>query len=500
MPSPGPGADPAAPAGGGRAAARGDGWLRPALLIVGAVTALRLLVLWLSPTDLYVDESQYWVWGQNPDWGYYSKPPLIAWVIRATTWLAGADTPFTVRLAAPAFHAATALILAALARSLGGRRAAVWTAAAYVTMPFASLGSAVISTDTIMAPFLAGALAFAWRTGGSGRRGDALAAGLLLGLALMAKYAAIYVLAGLALAQIAVPERRIGRGNAAILVLAALAVVAPNLLWNLGHGLATVRHTADNIGWLGADGPGPQPSLASLAAFVAGQFAVFGPVLLPVLLLRLGRRGTPAETWLACFVLPVLVLVALQALLLRANANWTVPAYIPGTVLVVLALARRPRLLALGVGVNAALGAVVLGLFLAAPFPAGPDGRPVLWRYLGAADFSRAVIAEARARGLATVVSDRREVLADLFFTGAGSGLAFHALPPAGRPQDYFQQMFPLPAAASGPVLAALSSPPDCGAGPLAPVASPPTTGGAFAKWAPALYVMEAACARQLSH
>jgi 4-amino-4-deoxy-L-arabinose transferase-like glycosyltransferase len=67
------------------------GWLAPAFAIVAAVTALRLVLLAFNRTDLFVDESQYWLWGQDFAFGYYSKPPLIAWVIGAVTTLAGSD-------------------------------------------------------------------------------------------------------------------------------------------------------------------------------------------------------------------------------------------------------------------------------------------------------------------------------------------------------------------------------------------------------------------------
>ena len=58
-------------------------WFARTLILVAAVTAARLTLLAFNRTDLFVDESQYWLWGQNLDFGYYSKPPLIGWVIRA---------------------------------------------------------------------------------------------------------------------------------------------------------------------------------------------------------------------------------------------------------------------------------------------------------------------------------------------------------------------------------------------------------------------------------
>ena len=44
-----------------------------------AITLARLVLLRFNRTDLFVDESQYWLWGYELAFGYYSKPPLIAW-------------------------------------------------------------------------------------------------------------------------------------------------------------------------------------------------------------------------------------------------------------------------------------------------------------------------------------------------------------------------------------------------------------------------------------
>ena len=38
------------------------------------------------------EEAQYWTWSQNLDWGYYSKPPGIAWMIwLSTQWLGNTE-------------------------------------------------------------------------------------------------------------------------------------------------------------------------------------------------------------------------------------------------------------------------------------------------------------------------------------------------------------------------------------------------------------------------
>ena len=32
--------------------------------------------------ELYPDEAQYWLWSRTLDFGYFSKPPMVAWTIR----------------------------------------------------------------------------------------------------------------------------------------------------------------------------------------------------------------------------------------------------------------------------------------------------------------------------------------------------------------------------------------------------------------------------------
>ena len=53
----------------------------PALYLIAAVFIIRFLVLLTAPIDLSGDEAYYWEWGRHLDWGYFSKPPLIGWLM-----------------------------------------------------------------------------------------------------------------------------------------------------------------------------------------------------------------------------------------------------------------------------------------------------------------------------------------------------------------------------------------------------------------------------------
>src|SRR3954453_22724835 len=77
---------------------------RAAVLLTLALTMARLVALFRTPLELYPDEAQYWLWSRGVAFGYYSKPPMIAWAIRAASALGG-DTEVWVRLPAVLFQA-----------------------------------------------------------------------------------------------------------------------------------------------------------------------------------------------------------------------------------------------------------------------------------------------------------------------------------------------------------------------------------------------------------
>src|SRR5437868_12436342 len=114
--------------------------LRAAVLIAAGLALARLVALFKTPLELYPDEAQYWLWSRTLDFGYYSKPPMIAWAIWATTQMGG-DAEALVRLSAPLFQAGATLAVFAIGRKLYGGTAALAAAALYALMPAVQLSS-----------------------------------------------------------------------------------------------------------------------------------------------------------------------------------------------------------------------------------------------------------------------------------------------------------------------------------------------------------------------
>jgi hypothetical protein len=63
--------------------ARVEPGLGLAVGILAALTVMRLIGLKFSVVDMFFDEAQYWAWSREPAFGYFSKPPLLAWIIAA---------------------------------------------------------------------------------------------------------------------------------------------------------------------------------------------------------------------------------------------------------------------------------------------------------------------------------------------------------------------------------------------------------------------------------
>ena len=425
---------------------------------IALVTLWRVALLPFNTTDLFVDEAQYWFWGQEMAWGYYSKPPLIGWILRLFTEI-GSDATFWIRLPLPLIHGATAIVLMLVGRRLFDPAIGALAGLAYVTLPAVALGSLLVSTDTPMLFCFALAM-HAWLQL-TGRRAAGWAAllGAAIGVGLLAKYAMIYFPLTAALAALAVPRARISGRDALIAIAVALAVVAPNLAWNAANDFSTLRHTGDN-----ADFEGFQFRPWDLAEFIAGQFAIAGPILFAAWIVGLGRiRADWRFAWLAILSAPIFAIVSFQALQSGANANWAAAAHLSVTITAIAVLRGHKRLLAFSFAIALVITAALpVAAIFADTWRAGGSNL-VLKRHVGQAAISLRAAEIARSENLDTIVSNSRTFLADLFHTLRDDGFTIYATPSEGFPPHHYAQKHALtPGPGDILYLARRAEPPTC--------------------------------------
>ena len=338
------------------------------LTLLAVITAYRFAVLATSGLDLYVDEAQYWTWAQHLAWGYFSKPPVIAVVIAATTAVCG-DGAVCVKSGAPLIYLLVALLIYAIARRLFDARIAFWSALVFFTLPGAAFSSMIISTDVPL--FLCWTAALYCYLRALDSRGWAwwLAAGVVSGIGLLTKYTMLIFAVSVVLHLASSREYRhwLRRAQPYLTMLLAAAVFMPNVWWNAVNGWPTLHHTTTISGLESSSAAAAHGSWLAhlhgheLLAFLGGQFAIMGPVFLLAWIAQLAGRGSwtrdPRYQLLLWFAAPFLAVISLQALFGRANANWAAMVYASATIFVVARLIDRGqwRWIGIGIGFNVAV-------------------------------------------------------------------------------------------------------------------------------------------------
>lgn len=314
--------------------------------------------LWVVPhlgITLYVDEAQYWTWAQEMDWGFFSKPPGIAALIWLSTALFG-DGLLGVKALGMLCYPLAAAVGWHIAHRLYGRGTAFWAALALLSLPMFGWLGLFVSTDALLTLCWTLALALYLRALERDGWTDWLALGLVCGLGLLSKYTMAAWLGAAFLHLLCLHRDRLRSARPWLAALLALALLAPNVWWNVQHDFPTLRHTADITVNRQGDG-----GLTALGEFWGAQILAFGPLLGLAFLALLAR---PARLWqdhrlrtLFWFALPLWGVVSLQAFKNGANANWAAPAFAPATIAVVALLLQtgRRRLLGWALGVNLAL-------------------------------------------------------------------------------------------------------------------------------------------------
>ena len=163
---------------------------------------------------------------------------------------------------------------------------AAWSALAFALATGLSFSARIISTDVPLLLFWAVALLAYVRLLPAPDWRWAVVLGVALGFGLLAKYAMVYFVLCAICAAFFDREARalLARPQTWVALAIALAIVSPNLYWNIANDFVTFRHTGDNI-------TGDGLRLRPLAALGFPRLAIRGGR--PADLRRLPRHPCP---------------------------------------------------------------------------------------------------------------------------------------------------------------------------------------------------------------
>src|SRR6186713_3067016 len=296
------------------------------VLTILALVALRLVAAAFTPITF--DEAYYWMWSKNLAGGYYDHPPMVAYVIRAGTMIAG-DTELGVRLvsillALPMSYA----IYRSAAILFGGARVAATSAILLNVTMMASVGTLIVTPDAPLLVASSFVLFFLAKVLETGRGAWWLAVGAAVGAALLSKYTALFFGPAILIWLVVVPKLRrwLISPWPYLGALVALAVFAPVLLWNADqHWVSFLKQ----FGRARIENFRP----AFIAELVPTQVAFATP-----LVFILGAMGLHAMIWRPAGAFAARALVnsmfwtivayfAWHSLHARVEANWFAPVY-----------------------------------------------------------------------------------------------------------------------------------------------------------------------------
>lgn len=315
-------------------------WIKRFWWLLAAVFIARIgvMLLFVHGADLAGDEAYYWDWGRRPDWCYYSKPPMIGWMMGIIGALTG-NAEWGIRFAALLLGTATLVIIHRIALALFDARTAFLTAV-LVLLTIANAGLNLLFT--IDAPLLLcwtlGLLLYWYAAQKPTCNTRWLALALVIGVGTLSKQMMLAFPALMLLFAAVSPEDRALLRNPRmwLAILCGMAFIIPVLQWNQNHAWITLEHTKHHFDtsnlsfgrWLSRtlENVGLQALIYTPVTFVALVAAMIAAVKQrknlsrPLLFLMLA--SAPA---LACF--------AVLALRQRINPNWPAAFFVPAFIL-----------------------------------------------------------------------------------------------------------------------------------------------------------------------
>lgn len=271
---------------------------------------------------LMPDEAQYWTWSRDLSYGYYSKPPGIAYEIAFGTLFFG-DTECGVRFGALLLSFALSIGIYFLARQ-GGLQAryAFWSSIAFSLAPVGILSSVLATTDCGYLLFWTLAAAAFVKALLEDREHSFIKIGVLIGIGALFKWPA-YAL-WIPIIIFSLWQRKLSCRFIAGFLISLIALI-PSIIWNVQHDFATFKHVFRSVA--------PEGCSANPVEFFVAQFGLASPLLFLLMIVSvfgLGRQLRRLPLSISFYwwtTIGFFAVIFFLACFKRVHGNWAVGAY-----------------------------------------------------------------------------------------------------------------------------------------------------------------------------
>jgi len=290
--------------------------------------------------EFSVDEAHYALYAQHLAWSYFDHPPLVGWIQWPLVTLTSSEG--LIRLVPELLWVISCFLVYQVTLEIHhfiqGRNSGYLTSAlpsanscglmavlAIIAAPMPHVLAIGLLPDTLLAPLSLGLMLMAlrWLTQDRFTIRDWLLTGLLLGLAGLSKYTAIFTAFALLLVFISTHRKPwIGKVGFWLAILLALLLIGPVLYWNWVNDWISFKYQI-------AHGSGGEWLWRRLGAFLGIQFIAFGPLLIlgSYIFLKDCMHATKLSllSLLGFFFIPFIIFASLSGG--GGLPHWTTPAW-----------------------------------------------------------------------------------------------------------------------------------------------------------------------------
>ncbi|MDA8215975.1 MAG: glycosyltransferase family 39 protein [Nitrospiraceae bacterium] len=326
------------------------------------ISVFRIYYILHGPLDLSPDEAHYWEWSRRLDLSYYSKGPMIAYLIYIGTSIFG-DNVFGIRIMAVIFSALSSiyvfklvnLMYAEQENEVRSQPAALASALLLQVIPLFTPFGVIFSIDSPFIFFWILSLYFFWKAIASEHRIQNaeqrlgvsnsklrtpnselqvwLFLGISIGLGLLTKYTMSFFYICSFLFLIFSEKRFLLRGlKPYTALLISILIFSPVIIWNFQHDWVTIRHTAGQA----HVSEGIKISLKTFFEFLGSQIGIITPILFVMMLYALFKMQKLDHIirakFLFWFSIPVIAFFLLKSLQGKVQPNWAMTGYITGII------------------------------------------------------------------------------------------------------------------------------------------------------------------------
>ena len=436
---------------------------KKAILFFAILFLIRILFLIFSPLELSPDEAYYWDWSRRLDLCYYSKPPMVAWLIWLSTSFLGA-TEIGVRFPAVLLGVGTAFFLFLFGKKICGIKAGLLSAILYSSTIGAALLSYIMTIDAPLLFFWCGAMYLFWMGVENAILNKKatfklfIISGIFAGLGLLSKQTMVAFTIMTLFFLILLKNKRLffnfKHWNS--FLFPQFLCLIPPLYWNYRHNWITFSHTAHHFEQGEKTAFNLTLKFNTFFELLGSQIGIITPIIFLVLLSFsfcillleiknfISKQPINKDRLLSNYLVFIGVLPLLGVFLLsfkqRINANWPAPFYLSMTMLAVFCyfnifeckgtyFNKIKKLLPYG----SILGVLLVSLLYLLPFvldnlgilgkKIDPTVRLRGWKTL-ALEVDE-ILDDLSLRGKAFVVARRRQTVSELAFYLKGQPIVY---------------------------------------------------------------------------